>query len=50
MESNNWELMGTDIKKLQELIYILEKRVKKEKEENTIYDENQIINSTNIIE
>ena len=33
IKSNNWELMGTDIKKLQELITTLEKE-KKEKQDN----------------
>ena len=34
LKSNDWELMGSDIKKLQELIGILDKQVKKEKKNN----------------
>lgn len=51
LKSNDWELMGSDIKKLQELIGILEKQVKKEKEKknNTIDNstENNTLNETN---
>lgn len=48
LKSNNWELMGTDIRRLQELITSLEKEVKESKEnkaelknENTIELENE---------
>ena len=35
LDSNNWELMGTDLQKLQELIKTLEKQVNmKDKQEN----------------
>ena len=35
LSSSNWELMGSDIKKLQELIDSLEKQVKEDKKDNT---------------
>ena len=38
LNSNSWQLMGTDIQKLQELITQLQKQVKKD-EENTQTDE-----------
>ena len=49
MESNDWELIGTDINKLQELISLLEKQVQEKSEknnndivENNIVQENKI--------
>ena len=42
LKSNDWELIGTDIKKLQELIDTLEKQVKEDEKNNTI--------SSNIVE
>ena len=42
MDANDWELMGTDVKKLQELINLLEKEYKNEDEvDNTIDTEIQ---------
>lgn len=35
LDSNNWELMGTDIQKLQELIKLLEKKVEYENKDDT---------------
>ncbi len=43
--SNNWELMGTDLNKLQELINQLEETIKQEEKEN----KNNEINKTNTI-
>ena len=45
INTNNWELMGTDIQKLQELINLLKKKVQSEKGENTT-NENQITKNT----
>ena len=55
LKSNNWELMGSDIQKLQELINSLERQLEEEKKEknnttnetgnNTVVDEN-VIDST----
>ena len=45
LKSNDWELMGSDIKRIQELIDILEKQVKKEKKTNTV--DNSISNEKN---
>ncbi len=36
LKGNNWELMGTDIRRLQELITNLEKQVKEQKEEKNL--------------
>ena len=49
LKSNNWELMGTDIQKLQELITTLERQVEENKKEknNTT---NEIGNNTIINE
>ena len=48
MESSDWELIGTDIKRLQELINSLEEQVEKE---NVIEeDNNNVIEPENIIE
>ena len=46
LESNNWELMGTDIQKLQSLIQTLKKRTNEEKknENTTVTEENVISN------
>ena len=51
LEKNNWELIGSDINKLQELINLLDKRVKNERKTNNIVgiDEN-IINENIIID
>lgn len=40
LKSNNWELMGTDIQKLQELITTLERQIKEDKKENKNQEEN----------
>ena len=50
MKSNDWELIGTDIKKLQELISLLEKQVQEENENdnNEVTEENLV--QENIIE
>lgn len=40
LERNDWDLMGTDIKKLQELIESLKQQVKEEKEEKNKLDQN----------
>ena len=50
MKLNDWELIGTDINKLQELISLLEKQVQEESEKhnNEITEENII--QKNIIE
>ena len=51
LEKNNWELIGNDIKKLQELINLLDKRVKNERKTNNNYEsEENIVNTSNIIE
>ena len=53
LKSNNWELMGGDIQKLQELINSLEKQLekdKKEKENTTNETSNNTIVDGNIIE
>lgn len=50
LESNNWELMGTDIQKLQSLIQTLKKRTDEEKKSennNTVIEEN--VNSNEVI-
>ena len=46
LESNNWELMGTDIQKLQSLIQTLKKRTNEEKknENTTVTEENVVSN------
>ena len=46
LESNNWELMGTDIQKLQSLIKTLKKRTNEEKknESTTVTEENVVSN------
>ena len=47
LESNNWELMGTDIQKLQSLIQTLKKRTNEEKKSennNTVVEENVVSN------
>ena len=49
LESNNWELMGTDIQKLQGLIQTLKKRTndeKKSEDNNTVVEENVVSNET----
>ena len=49
LESNNWELMGTDIQKLQSLIQTLKKRTNEEKKSennNTVVEENIVSNET----
>ena len=48
LESNNWELMGTDIQKLQSLIQTLKKRTNEEKknENTTVTEENVVSNET----
>lgn len=48
MKANDWELIGTDIKKLQDLISSLEEQVKKEEKNNEITGENTV--QENIIE
>lgn len=51
MDSNDWELIGTDIKKLQELITLLEKQINEEnKNENSEVNENGNVVPENIIE
>lgn len=54
-ESNNWEMMGKDISKLQELINKLEKLVEENKAKNEIESENNsanniIVEENNLIE
>ena len=46
LESNNWEIMGTDIQKLQSLINTLKKKNNEEKknDNNTVADENIVSN------
>ena len=48
LESNNWEIMGTDIQKLQSLINTLKKKNNEEKknDNNTIAEENIVSNET----
>lgn len=49
LESNNWELMGTDIQKLQSLIQTLKKKTNEEKKSennNTVVKENGVSNET----
>ena len=49
LESNNWELMGTDIQKLQSLIQTLKKKTNEEKKSennNTVVKENVVSNET----
>ena len=48
LESNNWEIMGTDIQKLQSLINTLKKKNNEEKknENNTVAEENIVSNET----
>ncbi len=50
LESNNWELMGTDIQKLQNLIQTLKKRTNEEKKSennnNNVVEENVVSNET----
>lgn len=51
LEKNNWELIGSDIKKIQELIKLLDKRVKNERKiNNNIGNEENLSNTSNIIE
>lgn len=57
LKSNNWELMGSDIQKLQELINSLERQLEEEKKEkenatneisnNTVVEENVVNNILN---
>lgn len=48
LESNNWEIMGTDIQKLQSLINTLKKKNNEEKknDNNTVVEENVVSNET----
>ena len=49
LESNNWELMGTDIQKLQSLIQTLKKKTNEEKkseDNNIVVEENVVFNET----
>lgn len=46
INTNNWELMGTDIQRLQELINSLKKRTQDKKREN-VASENQFSENTN---
>ena len=49
LESNNWELMGTDIQKLQSLIQTLKKKTNEEKkseDNNIVVEENVVSNET----
>ena len=48
LESNNWEIMGTDIQKLQSLINTLKKKNNEEKknDNNTVAEENIVSNET----
>ena len=55
LQSNNWELMGADIQRLQELIETLKKQVEEEKAsqngldgQNSTQNENTIEENTNI--
>lgn len=53
LESNNWELMGTDIQKLQDLIKTLKKKNAEEKKNEsdnntTVNEENIIVNENNV--
>ena len=56
LKTNNWELMGSDIQKLQELITILEKQIKDDKKdeknevENTITDANNTTIKNTVVE
>ena len=47
LKSSNWELMGSDIKKLQELINTLEKQLEEDRKENTT---NEITNNETVEE
>jgi len=50
LEKNNWELIGSDVNKLQELINLLEKRRKNEKKlNNNIENDESALNETNFI-
>ena len=50
LEKNNWELIGSDVNKLQELINLLEKRRKNEKKlNNNIENDERALNETNFI-
>ena len=48
LESNNWEIMGTDIQKLQSLINTLKKKNNEEKKDDnsTVVEENIVSNET----
>ena len=50
LKSNNWELMGTDIQKLQELINTLEKQLKEDRKEseNTTNETNETNDNTTV--
>ena len=52
LESNNWELMGTDIQKLQSLIQTLKKKTNEEKksEDNNIVVEENVVSIETITE
>ena len=52
LKSSNWELMGSDIQKLQELINILERQLeedRKEKENTTNEVNNNVIVEKNVV-
>ena len=50
LDSNNWELMGTDLQKLQELINLLQKYVEEDKkDEDNVSNENEV-QDANIME
>ena len=46
LNSNDWELMGTDVQKLQDLINSLKKQVKDEKESGSEVDGDETDNSS----
>ena len=49
LDSNNWELMGSDLQRLQELINLLERYVDEENDENETTDENTNTLDGNIV-
>ena len=49
LNSNNWELMGTDIQRLQELIETLKKQVQEEKESENGTDNENLTSNENLV-
>ncbi len=46
LNSNNWELMGTDVKRLQDLVSSLEKQLEIQEKEDNETNENTLTNTT----